>query len=781
MDRQKFREQDSVNVEAAEIMGEFHDLLKKSGYNGHELNVILVRIVFCLFADDTGIFERDSFQQLIERHAEENTTHVGRILEHLFQILNRPIERRQEPLDEDLAKFPFVNGGLFKEKMTMVDFNSEMCSLLLSACEFNWSAISPAIFGALFQSVLESEERRTQGTHYTTEKNILKVIEPLFLDDLYAEFQSLKKRRGTRKEAELKKFWLKLGQLKFLDPACGCGNFLVIAYRELRKLEIAVIHELRKKVQDKWKQSELTSEMQSLIDVNQFYGIELDEYPVRIAETALWMMDHIMNLQFSQEFGEIFMRIPLENSPHILHADALATDWSNLLPADQCFCVFGNPPFVGAKLQTKIQRQQVREIAELNGISGTLDYVSAWFIRAGEYFGKTDARVGFVATNSITQGEQVAQLWPILNNRFGFEISFAHRTFAWGSEARGKAQVHVIIIGLASGKKIPHKKKLFSYADGNGEPDVSVHGTISPYLFGADGLENPNVVVCRESRPINGLPRIVIGSKPIDGGNYILTEDECEELVDFSQFIRPYVGSKELLNNEVRKILWLGEAPPDVLKHPEISRRISAVRKVRETSSSASTRKLAKTPTLYHVNTIPDKPFLAIPETSSEFRAYVPFSWLEPPTIPSNSIRVMMNAKKATFAILSSAMHMAWLRYIGGRLKSDYRYSIEVVYNTFPLPCISDRQAKQLEQLANAVLSARNEYSNTSLANLYGINSMPANLSQAHQALDRAVDRLYRKSPFKTEHDRILFLLELYEQRTTPATCSKKTTRRRRR
>ena len=429
--RRTFRDQDPVNIKAAELVGRLHDALDTAGYRGHDLERFLVRIVFCLFADDTGIFEpRDIFFDLLEDRTGEDGADLGPWLAQLFQVLDTREGDRAATLDEDLNRFPYVNGRLFEEPLRIPSFDGSMRRKLLDACRFDWSNISPAIFGALFQSVMDPAERRKQGAHYTTEKNILKVIEPLFLDDLRAEFVRLKSRKDRRRRADLRRFQRKLGRMAFFDPACGCGNFLIIAYRELRELEIEVLKEIHPE-----KQLDALAETLSVVDVDQFHGIEIGEFPVRIAETALWMMDHIMNNRLSLEFGQTYARIPLETSPHIVHGDALEMDWADLLTPKKCSFVFGNPPFGGAKFQSPGHRAQVRRIADLGGTGGTLDYVTAWFIKAGEYVAP-GTRIGFVATNSITQGEQVAQLWPILFDRCGLEIVFAHRTFAWGSDAR---------------------------------------------------------------------------------------------------------------------------------------------------------------------------------------------------------------------------------------------------------------------------------------------------------------------------------------------------------
>jgi hypothetical protein len=448
----RFKDQDPVNIKAAELVGLLHDQLLADGYRGHHLEVFLTRIVFCLFADDTGIFEpRDILWDYLDSRTAPDGSDLGPKLAQLFDVLNTDTPNRQSTLDPDLLRFPYVNGGLFDYNLRPPAFNADMRAALLNACRFDWTPISPAIFGSLFQSVMDAGERRKKGAHYTTEKNILKLIGPLFLDDLLAEFATIKARKTGRQRA-LAAFHAKLASLTFFDPACGCGNFLIIAYRELRLLELDLLRELHSDGQ-----LNLDAAALSRVDVDQFYGIEISEFPARIAETALWMMDHLMNLALSQAFGGYYPRIPLKKSPHIAHADALELDWTTLLPPENCSYILGNPPFVGAKFQSPQQREQVRHIANLGKSGGTLDFVAAWFLKAADYIGRvrdsrtaphTAPRIAFVATNSITQGEQVAQLWPLLFDRYNLEITFAHRTFEWGSDARGKAHVHVVIIGL---------------------------------------------------------------------------------------------------------------------------------------------------------------------------------------------------------------------------------------------------------------------------------------------------------------------------------------------
>ncbi len=793
--KRTFRDQDPVNVKAAELVGKLHDALEESGYKGHDLERFLVRTVFCLFADDTGIFEpRDIFMDLLETRAREDGSDLGGWFANLFQTLNTPEDGRSRNLDEDLERFPYVNGDLFREHLPIPSFNSDMRNRLIEACRFDWSEISPAIFGSLFQSVMDKRERRERGAHYTTEKNILKVIEPLFLDDLRAEFARLKTRRDSRRRPELIKFQEKLGELTFLDPACGCGNFLVVTYRELRLLEIEVLREIHPP-----DQLNALAKTLSVIDVDRFYGVEIGEFPARIAETALWMMDHIMNNRLSLEFGLTYTRIPLKRSPRILHADALETDWADLLAPEKCSYVYGNPPFVGAKHQSAEQRAQVRGIAALGGSGGTLDYVAAWFVKAGEYVKTGNARIGFVATNSITQGEQVAQLWPILFNRCGLEIAFAHRTFAWGSDARGKAHVHVVIIGLTKRAATPGRKRLFSYEDINGEPDETAHLALSPYLFDAGGLTNPHLVVKETGKALNGLPKLIIGSKPIDGGHYIFSEEQRRAFLrdepGAAALIRPYVGSREFLHGEKRYILFVGNSPPGRLKQlPKVREVISRVRDYRSGKIPAkgkpldsikqpgvSSLQLADTPTRFHVTVVPDKGFMVLPEVSSERREYAPIGWLEPPTIPSNLVRIMQNASKVHFGLLISAMHMSWLRHIGGRLESRYRYSIGLVYNTFPMPPAGGDELKSLEPLARNILDARRNHPDASLADLYDPDLTPPDLRKAHRALDRAVDKLYKRGGFKSDRERVEHLFGLYEKMTAPLEAASKQKRKRRR
>ncbi len=788
--KRTFRDQDPANIKAAELVGRLHDALDAAGYQGHDLEPFLVRIVFCLFADDTGIFEpRDIFLEFIESRTSEDGADLGPWLAQLFQVLDTREDARGPTLDEDLARFPYVNGDLFREPLRIPSFDASMREALLDVCRFDWSNISPAIFGALFQSVMEPAQRRAQGAHYTTEKNILKVIEPLFMDDLRAEFARLKSRKDSRRRAGLQRFQEKLGRMRFFDPACGCGNFLIIAYRELRMLELEVIREIRT-ASGTLGQDELDAATLSVINVDQFYGIELSEFPARIAETAMWMMDHIMNNRLSLEFGQTYARIPLQTSPHILQADALEIDWRELLPPEECSFVFGNPPFGGFVMRDTDKQSQAKTVMASLGAGGSrLDYVAAWFLKAGNYFQGRRARIAFVATNSITQGEQVAQLWPAIFERYGLEITMGHRTFAWGSDAHGAAHVHVVIIGLSDRATASRRRRLFTYEVPGGEPNEIDPSRIGPYLTDTSGLADGLLLIKRQRTAIAGMPKICVGTKPVDGGYFILNRDERKEFLtrepDAINLIRPFVGGREYLNGLERWILYLSGTSPSVLRGlPEVMSRIRSVREYRENHGGRLAKALANEPTKFHVTVVPKTGYLVIPEVSSERRSYVPIGYLKPPVIPSNQLLVVQNATLPLFALLISSMHMAWLRYVGGRLESRYRYSSGLVYNTFPTPTgwgTGDLGLSHLEKLARDVLDARSAWPDSTLADLYDPDLMPPNLRRAHLTLDRAVDRLYARTPFTSERVRIEHLFALYEKIRTPLDAEARATSIRRR
>lgn len=763
-----YKEQDPINIKAAEKMGRLYDRLKATGYEGHPLQVLLVRLLFCLFADDTSIFQRAQFLEYLTQRTSEDGSDLGSRLAELFQILNTPTEKRQKTLDEQLAAFQYVNGKLFEEALPITSFDHAMREALLDACALDWSGISPAIFGALFQSVMDEKARRNLGAHYTSEKNILKLIKPLFLDELWAEFEKIKGNKNR-----LFDFHKKLRSLKFLDPACGCGNFLVIAYRELRLLELEVLRAARTSGQRVLDVHHLTE-----VNVDQFYGIEIEEFPAQIAQVALWLMDHQMNLKVSEEFGLYFARIPLETTPHIMHGNALTLDWTTVVPKGQITYIFGNPPFVGAKYMSDAQRADVAAVFGEIKSAGLLDFVAAWYVKAAQFTEGGSPRMAFVSTNSVTQGEQAGVLWPELFRR-GLKIQFAHRTFSWTNEARGVAAVHCVIIGF--GREDRTDKVIFDYPDIKGEPHAVKVRNINPYLVDA-----PDLVLSNRETPICDVPEIGIGNKPIDGGHYLFTTEEKEQFIKqepkAARWFRRWIGSDEFINGYERWCLWLGECPPDQLKAmPLALERVEAVRQFRLASRSAPTRKLATTPTRFHVENIPKEPYLVIPEVSSERRAYIPMGFMGPETLSSNLVKVARNASLFHFGVLSSSMHMAWVRAVCGRLESRYRYSGGIVYNNFPWPAEeAEKQKQAIEAAAQGVLDGRAKFTKSSLADLYDPLTMPAELLKAHQMLDRAVDAAYGRKAFTSDAERVAFLFDLYQKLTSMLPAEKPTKARRR-
>ncbi len=767
---QKISPQSPVNAKAVQRMARLHDRLKQIGYTGHALEVYLVRLLFCLFAEDTGIFERTQFTEFIEQQTREDGSDLGPQLAQLFDVLNTPEAARLKNLDDTLSRFPYINGKLFEERLPFASFDRDMRAALLYCCAIDWSGISPAIFGSLFQNIMDEtpNARRNLGAHYTTEENILKLIGPLFLDELRAEFDKIRHTVKSRAQ-NLQAFHTRLAALKFLDPACGCGNFLVIAYRELRRLELEVLRELHHSGQQALDIATIVQ-----VDVDQFHGIEIEEFPVQIAQVALWLTDHQMNALVSEEFGQYFIRLPLNKSAHIVHGNALRLDWNAVITAEQCHYVMGNPPFIGAKFLNDEQRADVDAIFHDTKNAGLLDYVTCWYRKATDYIAAHPAiRAAFVSTNSITQGEQVGVLWPDLLRR-GVHIHFAHRTFQWSSEASGKAAVHCVIIGF--GLQEAAQKTIFEYENIQGEAHAVTVKNINPYLVDA-----VNIMLNNREKPICNVPVIGIGNKPIDGGNYLFTPEEKAEFIarepQAAKWFRRWIGADEFLNGYERWCLWLGDCPPNELRQmPEAMKRVEAVRQSRLKSKSVPTQKIAATPTRFHVENIPDSPYLVVPEVSSERRLFVPIGFMQPDTLSSNLVKVVPNATFYHFGILTSTMHNAWMRTVCGRLKSDYRYSAGIVYNNFPWPEPTDAQRQAIESAAQSVLDARAQFPNATLADLYDPLSMPPELVRAHQTLDRAVDAAYGKKSFASEAERVAFLFERYQATTSllPAAAIRK-------
>ncbi|MBD2318378.1 class I SAM-dependent DNA methyltransferase [Phormidium tenue] len=756
-EKRVYKDEDPVNIAAAELMGKLHDRLKEIGYTGHDLEVYLVRLLFCMFADDTGIFNKGIFWEYIDLHTKEDGSDLAMHIASIFHILNTPNERRLKNLDENLAQFPYVNGKLFEETVQPAAFDKQMREMLLEACAFDWGKISPAIFGSMFQAVMNQTERRNLGAHYTSEKNIQKLIKPLFLDDLYTEFEKVKGNRNRLNELHQK-----IANLHFLDPACGCGNFLIITYRELRDLEILILLELNKGGQ-------LVTDVSSIIqvDVDQFAGIEYDEFAVRVAEVAMWLIDHQMNIKVSNEFGQYFVRLPLKKAAKIVHGNSLRIDWESVVAKEKLNFILGNPPFVGKAFQDTQQKADMQEIfAGVKG-AGVLDYVAAWYVKAAHFIQETNIHIAFVSTSSISQGEQVGILWQELYSKYKIKIHFAHRTFSWSNEAKANAAVHCVIIGF--GLYDVENKRIFDYIDIKSEPSEKKVKNINPYL-----VEGSDLVILSRKTPISNVPNINFGSMPNDGGHLILTESEKDEFLknepEAEKWIRPYTGGHEFINGYSRYCFWLIDIQPQDLKRFKgIAQRVEEVKKTRSQSNRDATRKLADFPTLFGENRQPQKDYLAIPEVSSERRKYIPIGFLKSHIIASNKLQLIPDATPYIFGVLTSEMHMTWMKYVCGRLESRFDYSSTIVYNNYPFPeNANDKQRQKVETAAQAVLDTRAKYPDSSLADLYDPLTMPPDLVKAHQTLDKAVDLCYRPQPFVSELNRIEYLFSLYEALSAP-------------
>lgn len=758
--KREYKDEDPVNIKAAELMVKLHDSMKENGYEGHPLEVLLVRLMFCLFADDTGIFEIGYFTYYIEKKTNVDGSDVGMHISTIFQILNTQVEKRQNNLDEELDNFPYINGKLFDENLPIPSFDSETRKLLLECCYFDWSKVSPAIFGSMFQSVMDLVSRRDIGAHYTSEKNILKTINSLFLDELRDEFNSHKDNKKY-----LEKMLQRISKMKFLDPACGCGTFLIIAYRELRKLQIDIHKRLRTEGKTTQRMIGSIENFDEDINVDAMYGIEILEFPVRIAEVALWLVDHQMNIELSNAFGDYYARLPLTTSPNVIQGNALDINWEDIVPKNELTCILGNPPFIGKHLRTKSQNDDMEMVFSEKIIKyKSLDYVCSWFIKAEEYIRNTKIKVAFVSTNSITQGEQVGILWDYLLNEKGIKINFAHRTFKWFNLARGNAQVYVVIIGFANFEA--KTKYIFDYETPSSDPIGQKAKNINAYL-----LNQKDVVIKNRSKPICSVPDILYGTKPTDGGNLLFNDVEKAEFLangnGAEKFIRPFISAREYLHNENRWCLWLKDANPSELKKfSNIQERIKNVRDYRLNSKKEATRTLAETPYLFAEIRQPDSGnYILIPLHSSEHRKYIPMDFLSSDNIANNSCSIVKNAKPFHFGILSSSMHMAWVRQVCGRIKSDYRYSNTLVYNNFPFPTnATTKQITSVETQVKNVIKMRNEFKDSSLADLYDPLYIPKKLLDAHNKLDRAVEKCYRAKIFKSDLERLEYLFELYNE-----------------
>ncbi len=731
-----------ISMQAGELVGKLYDAFLKqyidptSERTLKSLNMLCVRLVFCLYAEDAGIFGKPNmFHDFLRNRGMQS----GRkALRELFRILDQKPENRDPYLfedDPDLAAFPYVNGGLFSdENIEIPPFNEEIYNLLLNRAseDFNWSDISPTIFGAVFESTLNPDTRRKGGMHYTSIENIHKVIDPLFLDDLKTELTEIKALSVLKtRERRLTEFQSKIASLKFLDPACGSGNFLTETYLALRKLENEVLSLLF------GGQIMLGAAIDPIkVSISQFYGIEINDFAATVAKTALWIAESQMMKQTEDIVHMNLDFLPLKSYVNIVEGNALRIDWETVVPKAELSYIMGNPPFVGARLMDETQKSDVLSVFGAKWKNaGNLDYVCCWYKKAADLMKDTAIRAALVSTNSVTQGESVSLLWKPLFEA-GVHIDFAHRTFRWDSEASSKAHVHCVIVGFSLAS---NNAPRVIYTDGRPQVVRNING----YLIDAD-----DVFVDSRSKPLCDVPEIGIGNKPIDGGHYLSTEEEMQEFITKEpasrEWFKPWYGSQEFINRKPRYCLWLGKCPPNILrKMPECMKRVEAVRDFRLSSSSAGTVKLADKPTRFHVENMPEGTYILVPEVSSERRRYVPMGFMTPDVLCSNLVKIIPDASLYHFGILTSNVHMSWMRTVCGRLKSDYRYSKDIVYNNFPWPTLTDAQKAKIEQTAQAILDARALYPDCSLADLYDEVTMPPELRKAHQANDKAVMEAY--------------------------------------
>lgn len=753
-----------ISMDAGRIVGELYDALLAQYNNPDDpetlksLNMLCVRLVFCLYAEDAGVFGvHGMFHDYLKGHAVKD---VRRALIDLFEVLNTRDDARDPYLDEDLLAFPYVNGGLFAEHIVIPRLDEHIVDLILqrASADFDWSEISPTIFGAVFESTLNPETRRSGGMHYTSIENIHKVIDPLFLDDLRNEFNDIQKIKVTKQRRQkLLAFQDKLANLTFFDPACGSGNFLTETYLSLRRLENEVLRSLYN-IGDSQMMIEAYGDdyLNIKVSIDHFHGIEINDFAVSVAKTALWIAEAQMLSETlrSTNIGDDFL--PLETSAHIVEGNALRLDWETVVPKGELDYIMGNPPFVGFTFMTIKQKEDMQHI--FPGIKN-LDFVSAWYKLASDFIQNTKIECGFVSTNSITQGETVARLWPLLQ----VKINFAHRTFIWNSEANDKAQVHCVIIGFATFDR--KKKILFEGLQ------LNTVQNINPYL-----VDGPNIIVTSRNKPLCNVTKMVYGNKPADGGNLIIEANDYEEFIqkdpNAKKFIRPLLGAAEYLHNKKRWCIWLeGVSPAEIKKCPLIMQRITKCKESRENSKAAGIRKFAATPTLFAQRTQPmGVDYILIPRVSSERRRYIPMGFLNSNVIVTDAVQIVPNATIYEFGVLTSTIHMNWMRAVAGRLKSDYRYSKDIVYNNFPWPNPTDAQRAKIEETAQGILDARALYPDASLADLYDEVTMPPELRIAHVRNDQAVAVAYglnKNSPeFKSESACVAMLMKMYQNLT---------------
>lgn len=749
-----------ADVKASEKMGRLFDVIKNTNLietaeDVHALNVFMTRLLFCFFAEDTNIIEKNLFTTTLESFTDKSASNFADLLGQIFAIMNEPEDsalRKQAPVH--IAKFPYVNGGLFAKELPVPEFTGRTRRILLECGRLEWSEINPDIFGSMFQAVIDPKQRRNHGQHYTSVPNIMKVIQPLFVEPLEEELAKIIEKKDTSKRLKaLHEFSMRLGRIRIFDACAGSGNFLIISYKELRRIEMEVFKELQK--------IDSNSMFYSVIKLDQFYGIELDDFAYEIAILSLWLAEHQMNVQFKALFGDCTPTLPLKESGNIIHGNSLMLDWDEVVPRkskDDEVYIIGNPPFGGTGNRSQSQTDDMTRVLKDFKQFKFLDYVCCWFWKGAQYIQGSNAKLSLVSTNSITQGDQVGYLWPNLYAK-GVEIQFAYQSFPWKNNAKQNAAVHVVIIGL-TGR--PAKSKTL-YTVLNDTPHHHNVSNISPYL-----IEGSNMCISGRTNPICDVPRMIKGNMPVDGGNLLLTPLEKDELLacepKAKKWLKRLIGAEEFINGKERWCLWLADITPSELEGmPLVAARVEAVKQMRLQSKDKGTNKLAEKAHLFRETYNPDN-FIVVPAVSSERREYVPMGFMGKETITTNLNLFIPDGSLFHLGVMMSAMHNQWMRVVCGRLESRYRYSATVVYNCFPWPKASDAQKQKIEALAEEVLLIREDYPDKTLAELYDPEIMPEPLREAHQALDAAVDRLYRNKPFADASDRVGHLFELYGQ-----------------
>ncbi len=747
-----------ADVKASEKMGRLFDVIKQTNNIEtpeaiHALNVFMARLLFCFFAEDTDIIDKNLFTSTLESNTDKNGYNFAQELKQIFAMMNAaPDSAYRKKAPQHISKFPYVNGGLFEKDLPLPEFTGRTRRILLECGKLDWSEINPDIFGSMFQAVIHPDQRRNHGQHYTSVPNIMKAIQPLFVEELEAELAKiLSKKDAAKKKKALHEFSMRLGKIKIFDPACGSGNFLIISYKELRRIEMEVFKAL--KVIDS------NSMFYSAIHLNQFYGIELDDFAHEVAILSLWLAEHQMNVQFKLLFGDCSPTLPLKQSGNVIHGNSLLLDWDEVVlrkTKDDEVYIVGNPPFGGSGKRTASQTADMESVLGKLKSYKFLDYVSCWFWKGAQYIRNSKAKLALVSTNSISQGDQVAMLWPHIFEK-GVEINFAYQSFPWKNNAKQNAGVHVVIIGL-TGQPVQNKTLYKIVNDVTHHQSVS---NISPYL-----LEGSNLTISGRVLPICDVPRMVYGNKPVDGGNLLLSPAEKEELLarepKAKKWLNRLIGAEEFINGKERWCLWLTDITPEELEEmPLVAARIEAVKQMRLASTDKGANKLAETPHLFRESYNP-KTFIVVPCHSSERREYLPLGLMDDTFITTNANLFIPNGGVYELGIMMSAMHNDWMRVVCGRLESRYRYSASVVYNCFPWPEVSVEQKNNIEALAEEVLLIREDYPTKTLAELYDPDHMPESLRAAHKALDAAVDRLYRTKRFTDASERVSHLFELY-------------------